>query len=228
MKIKDVLSEIDVQVKPITGAQEVDVNGQKVGAASDPVAAQQLAQMYKDGKITATSGQDPNKPQGAMEEGMFGTTEEELAKLPPGDPAGDYYKELAALKTDPRWAGKQDLVMARIKDLIDRIDAGKGVPQPGQGQAMGPETDPTKFQQKNPGFGEPSMLQKGIDKIKGAFQEQHKDTVAQGGGDVGGDGTDAFIRAVQTHPHVKGSYQAEQRSADDKLLDQMLTIAKLR
>jgi hypothetical protein len=228
MKIKDVLSEIDVQVKPITGAQEVDVNGQKVGAATDPVAAQQLAQMYKDGKVTATPGQDPNKPQGAMEEGMFGTTEEELAKLPPGDPAGDYYKKLAALKTDPRWAGKQDLVMARIKDLIDRIDSDKGVPQPGQGQAMGPETDPTKFQQKNPGFGEPSMLQKGIDKIKGAFQEQHKDTVAQGGGDVGGDGADEFIRAVQIHPHVKGSYQAEQRSADDKLLDQMLTIAKLR
>jgi hypothetical protein len=98
----------------------------------------------------------PTSTNKSMEEDLFGTSEQELAKDP--GPAGDYYRKLAALKTDPRWVGKQDLVQKRIEDLLNRINGDQGVPQPSQGQAIGPETDPAKFQQKNPNFGQPNML----------------------------------------------------------------------
>ena len=93
----------------------------------------------------------------SMEEDFFDTSEQELAKDP--GPAGEYYRKLAALKTDPRWVGKQDLVQKRIEDLLNRINSDQGVPQPGAGKPMGPETDPAKFQQMNPKFKESAELQ---------------------------------------------------------------------
>ena len=161
VKPGDVVKEdptANVAVKPVTGASEVDVNGQKIATTTDASAAATIAQLAKDGKIAVPAqGTNPNATTPtSMEEDLFGTTEQELAKDP--SPAGEYYRKLAALKTDPRWAGRQDIVQKRIEDLVDRINNDQGVPQPAQGQPMGPETDPAKFQQKNPGFGQPGML----------------------------------------------------------------------
>ena len=98
---------------------------------------------------------------------IAGPNEQDLAKAPPGDPAGDYYKKLAALKTNPQWAGKQDLIQARINDIITRLSTGidKGLPVNAQGNAE-PETDLTKFQQKNPGFKESVNESVELDRLK--------------------------------------------------------------
>lgn len=61
---KDVKEDLsNVTVKPITGAQEVDVNGQKIATATDATAAATIAQLAKDGKISAPTGDS------TMEEG---------------------------------------------------------------------------------------------------------------------------------------------------------------
>jgi hypothetical protein len=64
---KDVKEDLsNVTVKPITGAQEVDVNGQKIATATDATAAATIAQLAKDGKISAPTGNNNSNP---MEEG---------------------------------------------------------------------------------------------------------------------------------------------------------------
>jgi hypothetical protein len=88
-----------------------------------------------------------------LNEGIFGTSEEDLAKAPPGDPAGDYYKKLIALKSNPQWQGKEAVIQKRIEDLLNRINLDKGLPLNAQGKAE-PETDFNKFNTKNPGFKE--------------------------------------------------------------------------
>lgn len=87
-----------------------------------------------------------------LQEGWFGTSEADLAKAPPGDMAGDYYKKLVALKSNPQWKGQEALIQKRIEDLINRINLDKGVPVNAQGQAE-PQTDFNKFKAANPTFG---------------------------------------------------------------------------
>lgn len=75
-KLKPVkpLSEnpVNVQVKPVMGAQEVDVNGQKIATTTDATSAATLAQLAKDGKVVPnTSTTNPNNP------ASTGTTMEE-------------------------------------------------------------------------------------------------------------------------------------------------------
>ena len=96
-----------------------------------------------------------------LQEGWFGTTETDLAKAPPGDKAGDYYKKLVALKTNPQWQGQEALIQKRIDDLINRINLDKGVPVNAQGQSE-PQTDLNKFKSANPTFKESAEL----DRIK--------------------------------------------------------------
>jgi len=62
MKIKDILGEDgEVTMKPIQGAQEVDVDGKPVGMASTPQAAATLSDLAKKGEITLNN---PNAPAG--------------------------------------------------------------------------------------------------------------------------------------------------------------------
>lgn len=92
---------------------------------------------------------------------------EDLAKRPVGDPAGDYYRKLVALKQDPRWKGHEAAIDKRIQDLVTRISFGvdKGLPVNAQGQAE-PETDYNKFIQKNPSFKESVNESAELDRIK--------------------------------------------------------------
>jgi len=196
---ENTMEDVDVTLKPLPGAQQVDINGKPAGTATTPQAAAAISDLAKKGEFTPVTDQPTT-------EGLFNTSEEELAKDP--SPAGDYYRKLAALKTDPRWVGKQDIVQKRIQDLINRIDLDKGIPQPGQGQPAGPETDPAKFQQRNPNF-----------------KEAHKDTIAQGGGTIGGDPTDRYLSQIIDKKFTKA--QRGTLSENDELY-KWLTIAGIR
>jgi hypothetical protein len=180
MKIKQIVVREDdmITVKSVAGTGDnasVELsNGTKIPkSAILPGAQPNTVALNPDasGDANQLVGKTVQEP---TSEGIFGTSEEELAKLPVGNPAGDYYRKLVALKTDPRWTGKQDIIQSRIQDLITKLDDGRGIPQPGYGQPAGPETDPTKFMQKNPGF------------------KESGDTVASGNTPVGGDATDNF------------------------------------
>lgn len=202
-----VMEEVNVEIaptQPTPGQDTVKINGQAV-ANTDAATATAIKSAAEKGQFTPVNSQPTT-------EGLFGTTEEDLAK--DQGPAGDYYRKLAALKTDPRWASKQDLVQKRIQDLINRLDLDKGVPQPAQGQQAGPETDPAKFQQMNPNF-----------------KEDHKDTIAQGGGAIGGDKTDRYLDQIRdkkfTNAQRNSTGQRSPLGENDELY-KWLTIAGIK
>jgi hypothetical protein len=206
-KKKKAMSETTVEIaptQPTPGQDTVKINGQAV-ANTDAATATAIKTAAEKGQFTPVTDQPTT-------EGLFGTSEEELAKDP--SPAGEYYRKLAALKTDPRWAAKQDIVQKRIQDLINRLNLDKGIPQPDQGQPAGPETDPAKFQQKNPNF-----------------KEGHKDTIAQGGGKIGGDPTDRYIAQIRdkkfTNAQRNTTGQRSPLGENDELY-KWLTIAGIK
>jgi hypothetical protein len=83
MKIKDILGESEVTLKPMPGAQEIDVDGKAVGTATTPQAATAIADLAKKGEFTAT---DPNA-----------TTSEELED----ESQGDVVKKVVKLHGKP-------------------------------------------------------------------------------------------------------------------------------
>jgi hypothetical protein len=52
MKIKDILGEADVTLKPMPGAQEVDIDGKPVGTTTTPAAATAISDLAKKGEFT--------------------------------------------------------------------------------------------------------------------------------------------------------------------------------
>jgi hypothetical protein len=61
MKVNEItLSEAEITIKPLPGAQQLSVDGKPIGQANDPAVAQQISQAAKDGKLTLN---DPTKPQ---------------------------------------------------------------------------------------------------------------------------------------------------------------------
>lgn len=60
MKIKDIVRESEVTLKPLAGAQEVDIDGKPVGTATTPAAAQAISDLAKKGEFTpAADGAQP-------------------------------------------------------------------------------------------------------------------------------------------------------------------------
>jgi len=63
MKIKDI-TESEVTMKPLAGAQEIDVDGKPVGTATTPAAATAIADLAKKGEFTAATGDTPTAESG--------------------------------------------------------------------------------------------------------------------------------------------------------------------
>lgn len=57
-------------------------------------------------------------------------------------------------------------------------------------------------------------------------EEWSQDLVGHGDHDVGGDGTDQFIRDISVHPHVKGTYEYEEEGAEPTAQPGMQTIGQ--
>jgi len=67
MKIKDILGEAEVTLKPMPGAQEVDIDGKAVGTATTPAAATAISDLAKKGEFTPagdeqTTSEDTETP----------------------------------------------------------------------------------------------------------------------------------------------------------------------
>jgi hypothetical protein len=69
MKIKDIVRESEVTLKPLAGAQEVDIDGKAVGTATTPAAAQAISDLAKKGEFTpAADGAQPTSEEYDEEE----------------------------------------------------------------------------------------------------------------------------------------------------------------
>lgn len=55
MKIKDIVKEAEVTLKPMPGAQEVDIDGKAIGTATTPAAATAISDLAKKGEFTANN-----------------------------------------------------------------------------------------------------------------------------------------------------------------------------
>ena len=106
MKVKEI-TESEITIKPLPGAQQLAIDGKPIGQANDPAVAQQIAQATKDGKLTLN---DPTKPQ--MGSQGAGIQEE------PGDDSGlikQYTSQLQSLLPQATQPWEKAQIEARIK-----------------------------------------------------------------------------------------------------------------
>jgi hypothetical protein len=196
MKIKDIVRESEVTLKPLAGAQEVDIDGKAVGTATTPAAAQAISDLAKKGEFTpAADGEQP-------------TSEEYDDEEHPGHAHyNDWMNSEYAPHDDD--AGDDNKVFHKAIHFL-------------HARGMHPgdiEYHATHLAHKFHG--------------SGVDEQQELDTIEQGGGEVGGDGTDDFIDDVRDR-----SFERSVRGGDGKmsplsesdavLLNKMLAIAGLK
>jgi hypothetical protein len=295
MKIKDIIMrEAEVTLKPMPGAQEIDMDGKPIGTATTPDAANAIADLAKKGEFTAI---DPNKPT-SEDQGTDPAAQQYAQQLSafmqqasqpwekvqlqkrldavkngdvPHNSQGGAIKVLPPAeweaKTDPkiiaRVVGKEGMSPEYLKThgMLDRtldylgFEAQSPYPSrnPGTPAAAQANTPPAKPVQSvmpsrnNPGLDklqnvDPSMwgpdpsakpVQSVMPSRNANSFEGHKDTIAQGGGDVGGDATDSFIDQVRDKGYERknrGSSGASSKStlSEKDELYKWLTIAGLK
>ena len=107
----------NVAVKPVTGASEVDVNGQKIATTTDASAAATIAQLAKDGKIAVPPQNNQN-----------GTTPTSMEEEQPGsDPQMTALQQLMTTAQQP-WE------QAQIKWRMDNLKSQQSMAgEPGGG-----------------------------------------------------------------------------------------------
>ena len=173
MKIKDILGEADVTLKPMPGAQEVDIDGKPVGTATTPQAATAISDLAKKGEFTP-AGDDQQ-------------TSEEV-----GDDTNPRTKMIHALAHKMGW-GVSDLELLKDHELValyhkhGDIDEESGVyPSRNPGTPAAAQAAQSAAS-VNPQSVMPSRNTK----------ESHQDLISQGNHDVGGDATDNFINQIR-------------------------------
>jgi hypothetical protein len=213
MKIKDILGEADVTLKPMPGAQEVDIDGKAVGTATTPAAATAISDLAKKGEFTPAGDEQ--------------TTSEDQE-----DDANPRTKIIHALAHKMGW-GVSDLELLKDHELvalyrkhgdIDEVQSPFPSRNPGTpaaadaaAQAAAPQT---AHQSVMPSRNAPT-------------REGHRDLIRQGNADVGGDATDRFIQQIKDTEFEKankqggGSGSRSPLSEKDELM-KWLTIAGIR
>ena len=207
MKIKDILGEDGVEIKQ--GAAAITTNGGKdtLGMAADPATATAVKAMVDSGKLNFG---DQNAQQRSMGEET------------PADPIAQQYvqqiNQFMQQATEP-WEKAQ--LQARLQAVQDGQvpHAANGGPikqlPPREWEANLAKTSPSTLTRMLGVFGtsayspeylkQHNMLSRGLDYVgleeADLTEKKHKDTMAQGGGDIGGksggDMTDDFIDDVK-------------------------------
>jgi hypothetical protein len=172
MKIKDILGEAEVTLKPMPGAQEVDVDGKAVGTATTPDAANTIADLAKKGEFTPageeTTSEDTETPYFVdnstgkpMIKSGNGLTPVQASKL--------WFELTPEVEAKAHSQGfRKIMISVQGKQLPGLEGGGKVIVSPRDFQAM-------------------SMTK----------EETHHDLISQGNHDVGGDATDSFIDQVR-------------------------------
>lgn len=183
MKVKQIvgshLEEGEVTLKPLAGAQSVQVDGKAIGTATTPQAASAIADLAKKGEFTAADGEQQTQEDGHH----VGTGDDQSDDLindvinpdweHQRDNAPDIEEAIFGFgnKTPEEWAKTspqmaqllqfrekykgtpyQQQIEQRIKALADRLDLDKGEPSDASGQpkaVVPPEQFNTKQLREN-------------------------------------------------------------------------------
>lgn len=178
MKIKDILGETEVTLKPLPGAQEVDIDGKAVGTATTPQAAAAISDLAKKGEFTPTSDEQPTSEDTETPYFVDTSTGKPMIKsgngLTPVQPSKLWFDltpevELKACGDGRGNSGqgfRKIAISLNGKKIFGLEGGGKVIVSPRDFQAM-------------------------------SMAKEEQDLVSQGNHDVGGDATDSFIDQVR-------------------------------
>jgi len=123
MKIKDILGEADVTLKPMPGAQEVDIDGKPVGTATTPAAATAISDLAKKGEFTpAGDDQQTSEEIGDETKKVFKHHGEPVGEIgidPEASPGGgNWYVKHYASGHDTVGFDNAEEAMAELKYIV--------------------------------------------------------------------------------------------------------------
>jgi len=123
MKIKDILGEADVTLKPMPGAQEVDIDGKPVGTATTPQAATAISDLAKKGEFTpAGDDQQTSEEIGDETKKVFKHHGEPVGEIgidPEASPGGgNWYVKHYASGHDTVGFDNAEEAMAELKYIV--------------------------------------------------------------------------------------------------------------
>lgn len=185
MKIKDILGEADVTLKPMPGAQEVDIDGKAVGTATTPDAANAIADLAKKGEFTP-AGEETTSEDTETPYFVDNSTGKPMIKsgngLTPVQPSKLWFELTPEVEAKAHSQGfRKIMISVNGKQLPGLEGGGKVIVSPRDFQTM-------------------SMTK----------EETHHDLMSQGNHDVGGDATDSFIDQVRDR-----EFERKNRSPSD-------------
>ena len=227
------MSEADVTLKPLAGAQEVDVDGKAVGTATTPQAATAISDLAKKGEFTpnTTDNQQPT----AMEDEV-GTPY--FVKITVDGPMVKSGNGLTPIVASKIWDTMTPEIEAKahqqgFRKITLSVNG-----------AMIPALE---------GGGKAIVGKSSYNTIVNSQNEEHNHHGVDAHGDVGGDATDELLAQIKAQPEddighgisemsrirqqpgyqnplkgVKTLTPPVQETADDQLLKQMLTIAGIK
>ena len=245
MKIKDILGEAEVTLKPMPGAQEVDIDGKAVGTATTPAAATAISDLAKKGEFTPagdeqTTSEDTQTPcyvdtssGKPMIKSGNGLTPVQPSKL-----WFDLTPEVEKKASDQGFT--KITISVNGKTIFGLEGGGKVIVSPRDFQTMSMTKE---VQSPFPSRNDPALAQQAAQTQPGhqsvmpsrnsPTQEGHKDLIRQGNTDVGGDATDRFINQIRdtefekSNKHGSSAGNRSPLSEKDELM-KWLTIAGIR
>ena len=253
MKIKDILGEADVTLKPMPGAQEVDIDGKAVGTATTPAAATAISDLAKKGEFTP-AGDDQTTSEDTSEPMTMPTTEYVKGIYAAAAENGMDAPQVEAVKKQMVLApnGEVDIVATmqkalqvfqspEFKQMLADLDA---LIKKAEAQNTPTQEVQSPFPSRNPGTpaaadaaaqasAPAKPVQSAVYPSRNApTREGHRDLIRQGNKDVGGDATDRFIQQIRDTEFEKankhgGSGNRSPLSEKDELM-KWLTIAGIK
>jgi hypothetical protein len=171
MKIKDILGETEVTLKPLPGAQEVDIDGKAVGTATTPQAAAAISDLAKKGEFTPTGDEQPTSEDTSTPYFVDMSSGKPMIKsgngLTPVQPSKLWFELTPEVEAKAHSQGfRKIMISVQGKQMPGLEGGGKVIVSPRDFQAMG-------------------------------MAKEEQDLVSQGNHDVGGDPTDSFIDQVR-------------------------------
>jgi len=246
MKIKDILGEADVTLKPMPGAQEVDIDGKAVGTATTPAAATAISDLAKKGEFTPAGDEQTTSEDTETPYYVDTSSGKPMIKsgngLTPVQPSKLWFELTPEVEAKAHSQGfRKIMISVNGKQLPGLEGGGKVIVSPRDFQAMSMTKEvQSPFPSRNPGTPAAAQASAPAKPVQSAVypsrntptQESHKDLVRQGNKPVGGDATDQFIKQIRDTEFEKvnkhgGSGTRSPLSEKDELM-KWLTIAGIK
>ena len=174
------MSEAEVTLKPLAGAQEVDVDGKAVGTATTPQAATAISDLAKKGEFTPATAD--NQQPAAMEDEVGTPYYVKLTGNGPVVKSGNGFTPIVASKI---W----DTMTPEIEEKA-RTQGFRKITLSVNG-AMIPALE---------GGGKVIVGKSSYGTIANSQNEEHNHHGVDAHGDVGGDATDSFLDQIKLQP----------------------------